>query len=423
MITLLAAPDSILLDVGGSYIKSASTLSGSQVLQNVCRIETPPFLSTQGFNREIAASELDVAVRRALRIQYEKFPKAYRILISGQMGGYVIDGRRGKRIVSWQDNRSLSPDNLNRYLNLVEKLDGSSSFTDSGSALHPGLPLISIGSDKNLENSNTQVFQSLISYVAASLCGVEISDMHITDAAASGFYDLKNSDWSPELIGCAGTKFTFPNVHNTLFQVGTSREFSSTIYCAVGDQQASLLGSGLTSKNIVVNIGTGGQVAGLHSGNFENSNVQLRPYFDGQLIKTITYLPSGRSLKAFVEFCIGDNNNPENFEEFFEMAVTKESIGDLDLSDFDSTIKNISLGIHANNYKGIAGSYLNSLAKAYTNAINRLNLQGDLIFAGRVGQKFKKLAEQISNLTSRNYTISKSYETTLQGLAELTSEI
>lgn len=57
------------------------------------------------------------------------------------------------------------------------------------------------------------------------------------------------------------------------------------------------------------------------------------------------------------------------------------------------------IGIHANNYKGIAGSYLNSLAMAYTNAINRLNIQGDLLFAGRVGQKFKKFAEQISNLT------------------------
>ena len=423
MSTLLAAPDSILLDIGGSYIKSASTLSGSQVLQNVCRFETPPFLSTQGFKREIEVSELDTVVRRALRIQHENFPKAHQILISGQMGGYVIDGVRGKRIVSWQDKRSLSPNNLARYLNLVEKLDESSSFTDSGSALHAGLPLISIGSDKNLESSNTQVFQSLISYVAASLCGVEISEMHVTDAAASGFYDLKNYDWSPELISFAGTNFTFPTVHNTLFPVGTSREFSSTIYCAVGDQQASLLGAGLTSKNIVVNIGTGGQVAGLHSGNFENNNVQFRPYFDGQLIKTITYLPSGRSLKAFVEFCTGEGNNPEKFEEFFKIADTKVNIGDFDLLDFDSTIKNISIGIHANNYKGIAGSYLNALAIAYTDAINRLNLQGDLLFAGGVGQKFKGLAEQISNLTSRNYTTSKSYETTLQGLAKLTSEI
>jgi sugar (pentulose or hexulose) kinase len=161
--------------------------------------------------------------------------------------------------------------------------------------------------------------------------------MHVTDAAASGFFDVFNNQWDKNLIALAGNGFTFPKVYSELKILGYSKKYDLEVFCGVGDQQASLFGAGLTSDKLVVNIGTGGQVAGLQ-GQFEtDGNYQIRPYFNGERIRTITHLPSGRALKAFVEFVFGENASDSDYEAFIKNPSTQK----FDWGNYGADIKQI----------------------------------------------------------------------------------
>jgi hypothetical protein len=66
---------------------------------------------------------------------------------------------------------------------------------------------------------------------------------------------------------------------------------------------------------------------------------------------------------------------------------------------------------------------INSIAKEYKAAISEINdkSSNSLIFAGRVGQKFKKLQTVIAE--GKDHEIAKSEETTLRGLMLLSKTL
>jgi sugar (pentulose or hexulose) kinase len=191
----------------------------------------------------------------------------------------------------------------------------------------------------------------------------------------------------------------------------------------VGDQQASLFGAGLTSDKLVVNIGTGGQVAGLQ-GQFEtDGNYQIRPYFNGEKIRTITHLPSGRALKSFVEFVFGENASDSDYEAFINMAGDANEGRIIEISNFDETIELLKERGSPKDIEGLAGAFFHSLIEIYAKSISTLDLEGDLIFAGGVGQKVRIISTGLSALTSREFYISDTDETTLEGLRLLSESV
>jgi hypothetical protein len=66
---------------------------------------------------------------------------------------------------------------------------------------------------------------------------------------------------------------------------------------------------------------------------------------------------------------------------------------------------------------------LNSIAEVYKSALLQINDQSanNLIFAGGVGQKYKRLQRAIAS--DKNYEIAKSEESTLRGLMLLSKTL
>jgi sugar (pentulose or hexulose) kinase len=127
--------------------------------------------------------------------------------------------------------------------------------------------------------------------------------MHITDAAASGFFNLKSKAWDDEMICMLDKSLILPLVHSDVTRIGYSSKFLLDVFTEVGDQQASLYGTEMETGKIIVNIGSGRQVADFKEPSQPRGDIQIRPYFGGKEIRTITHLPSCRTLEAFVEFC------------------------------------------------------------------------------------------------------------------------
>ena len=144
MNTLKSANTSILLDIGGSYIKSATVRKLNSSLENISRIPTPSFVNSDSKFKVIPTSEFLSVVDQAIKFQLDFEPNSTRLFVSGQMGGYVVESDNSFEIVSWQDERVLLGENFTKYLQLSALLEESLEFQKSGSEIRPGLPLLSI---------------------------------------------------------------------------------------------------------------------------------------------------------------------------------------------------------------------------------------------------------------------------------------
>jgi sugar (pentulose or hexulose) kinase len=243
--------------------------------------------------------------------------------------------------------------------------------------------------------------------------------MHITDAAASGLYNLKSKAWDDELICMLDKSLNLPTVHSDVTRIGYSSKFRFDVFTGVGDQQASLYGTAMAPGKIVVNIGTGGQVAGFQEHSQPKGNFQVRPYFEGKEIRTITHLPSGRALRAFVEFCFPGEYVSDKYAEFERSCHSPDSASDIDLVNFKQTLNSLKGSGSKLTTEEISSKFFGSLIRSYEVALSELNLEGELLFAGGVGQKVQIIASELSKATGRKFSISKAQETTLQGLAKI----
>jgi len=411
----------ILLDIGGTDIKTASVLKGSATLENVRRVSFPDFLHTNAGRKEIDADQLLDLVKSELNVAKSNHTQVAGILISGQMGCWTIISRSEEKskIVSWQDNRSVDdgPQVLSEEL-----------LRMNGGENHSGVPALGALHFAKRITGKLQVlkFETMCSYISRELCELKTQSLaHISDAAATGIYDIYGARWVPEKIDSNLCTFIYPETTSVVEPVGQLRGTANPIYTGVGDQQASLLGAGISESNLVINIGTGGQVAALLREN-PVSAFKVRPFFDGRFISTKTHLPAGRFISRLITILrekyslrigyedlwawdlhtdnqvSGDRLQPENCEQILDELLLK----DIEIEDAVSII-----------LKSIALEYLHA-AEAM-----RSDDHTKIVFAGGVGQKFSNLQEFIGNGLGMKVEVSNTSETTLQGLALLASNL
>jgi xylulokinase len=381
----------------------------------------PRFKANESERTVIPTAEFLSVIDQAIEIQRKSQSNIDRIYVSGQMGGYVIEESGNFEIVSWQDKRSLEQKYEKSKLELELLLSTSTAFKETGSELRPGLPFFALAITKPYSRypDTPSPFRSIISFVTSYLTNFEVNDMHITDAAASGLYNLKSKAWDDELICMLDKSLTLPSVHSDVKRIGYSSKFLLDVFTGVGDQQASLYGTEMEPGKIVVNIGTGGQVAGFQEPSQPKGKFQIRPYFDGKEIRTITHLPSGRALSAFVEFCFPGEHQSEKYIEFERSCESLDLSSDIDLDDFKKTLKSLKGSDNKLTSKEISSIFFGSLIRRYEIALAELNLEGELLFAGGVGQKVQIISNELSRVTARKFSISNAQETTLEGLAKI----
>lgn len=421
MNTLKRPASSILLDIGGTYLKSAVLVHDQESPINIRKFSMPRFTEEESERAVIPTAEFFSLIDQAIEIQRENYSNSNRIFVSGQMGGYVIEESGRFEIVSWQDKRSLESKYEKDKYELELWLKTSEAFKETGSELRPGLPFFSLAITKPYSrHSNTpSPFRSIISFVTSYLTNFEASDMHITDAAASGFYNLRSKTWDDELICKLDSSLVLPSVHTDVTRIGYSSKFLLDVFTGVGDQQASLYGTEMEPGKIVVNIGTGGQVAGFQDPSQSRGNYQVRPYFNGKEIRTITHLPSGRALSAFVELCFPGEQQPDKYLEFERSCKSPDLTSDIDLVNFKHTLNSLKGNDGKLTADNISSKFFGSLIRSYEDALSELNLEGELLFAGGVGQKVQTISHELSKVTGRKFSISKAQETTLEGLAKI----
>jgi xylulokinase len=418
---------SLLIDIGGTDLKVGLVKEGQSKLLHVFRYPTPSFLKSSNFRKEISPKELLYCCNMAILKAERVFGPIKSIALSGQMGCWILTDNQNNpltNVISWQDKRveEIIPEGSS-FLEFAKKIYGQESVRLSGNEIRPGLPIFGMYQYFHENKVNIKLrFHSLISWLSSQLVTKYPYIAHETDFASSGMLNLETKKILSDFNELFKAQIEFPEVTDQYLYLGESKTKESKFFVGVGDQQASLYGSELSSNTVVVNIGTGGQVAALQPSVGAYTNAQVRPYFDGKMIKTLTHLPAGRALTAYAEGLDFEKLGTLDYESILKSRVSENTnIAKRDIVNFEEDVFRIPKPLNSQEKQNISDEVAFQFFQVYRDAIKSLNCEKmtSLIFAGGVGQRFQSLQESLSTEFKTPIHVADTNESTLQGLSFL----
>jgi sugar (pentulose or hexulose) kinase len=238
--------------------------------------------------------------------------------ITGQQhGGLLVDDRLTPLtpLINWQDRRALEtlPGTRETYLSRAQSLAGPDAPERAGCRLHAGFMAVTLYWMKEcglLPATGTACL--VMGYFAALLTG-ERPTTDATCGASFGVLDPRRGDWDDTVLAALGLpRSMFPPVRPSGARVGslaatmaeaTGLPAGLPVFGAIGDNQASFLGSvAERGKSVLVNVGTGGQVAAFVDRFVYDPRLETRPFPHGGFLLVCPGLVGGRSYAALERF-------------------------------------------------------------------------------------------------------------------------
>lgn len=199
--------------------------------------------------------------------------EAAAIGFSGQMHGVVYTDENGSAVsplYTWQDERAaLEYKNGKSYAQHIGCFAGYGTATDFYNDMNGEIP------------KNAKYFCTIADYAVMQLCKLKKPLVHITNAASLGCFDIVNN------------RFTLdnPRVPDVTSEFELAGEYNDIPVCvALGDNQASFIGSVSDYGDALINVGTGSQISWLTDEPVNSNGIEARP-FDGK-----RYLAAGCAL-------------------------------------------------------------------------------------------------------------------------------
>lgn len=295
----------ITIDCGASFLKGAKFQAGRMLRR--AEAQSPPVHSEGSILHPKQITALCMLVRKML-LDLAGEDREVCLSLSTEMHGFLLAGEDGTACtdyISWQKEYGSIPVAGRTALQVFRDEAREEDVIHTGMPLRAGLPscnLCWLQRAGYLQGKGPLRFYTLGDYILRMLSGKEPA-CHVTNAAATGLYDLYHNVWNGRLIQMVGgDAIQFPRVSTE--SISFVLEGVRVTACpAIGDQQAALLGAGVCSlTDLSFNLGTGAQVSKLEDGLIFGLDYQTRPYFDGLYLKTIPHLPSGRALNVYVRF-------------------------------------------------------------------------------------------------------------------------
>ncbi|MBY0524790.1 MAG: hypothetical protein K2R98_15405 [Gemmataceae bacterium] len=231
--------------------------------------------------------------------------------ITGQQHGVVLVDASSAPLtpfINWQDQRGEEtvPGAGDTYVRRAIDAVGPDAPRRTGCRLatgYLGLTLFWMKQVGTLPNDATACF--LMDYFAAVLTGCRPAT-DPTCAASGGIFDVSRGHWDNEMIAALGLPHSvFPEVRPSGDRLGgitpamaeaTGLPEGLPVFIGIGDNQASFLGSVADRvRSVLVNVGTGAQVATYHEAFRADSLLETRPFPRGGFLLVAAGLCGGSS--------------------------------------------------------------------------------------------------------------------------------
>ncbi|HUY89600.1 MAG TPA: FGGY family carbohydrate kinase [Pirellulales bacterium] len=226
--------------------------------------------------------------------------QAAAIGLTGQQHGVVLVDEQLSPLgpfINWQDRRAegINPASGRTWLDEVRQAAGPTARQRTGctlSAGYMGTTLAWLRANGRLPPGATACF--LVDYLAALLTGQRpVTDP--TSAASSGLFDVAKGEWDRSTIEALNLPAeVFPKVARggaPLGPLSAARAAESglpaglPVCVGLGDNQAAFYGSVADlASSVLVNVGTGGQVAAFSPRFVYSERLETRPFPGGYLL-------------------------------------------------------------------------------------------------------------------------------------------
>jgi sugar (pentulose or hexulose) kinase len=430
----------LAIDLGSTFFKGAVLDLDARSFAHVRRAPFPaPIAGLPPLHYEINPRQIVAATRALLDDLARDAPDCAGVVICGQMHGLVLLDARGEpasNAITWRDQRALAPHPAGGTLfEQLERRIGPEDRQRLGNELRPGLPLCALFAMVELGHlPDGSTATALPEFVLAQLCGAPpVSEP--TMAAAQGALDLAARDWHRPLLEALGLGgLAWPAIVDIRTPVGEARVGGRRVPCfpAIGDQQCALLGAALQHGELSLNISTGSQVSLLRPA-LEFGDYQVRPFFDGAWLNTITHIPAGRSLEALVallcELAEAQGVHVPDPWSAIARAVEATPKTDLtiDLAFFASALGDRGAigNIHEGNLSAghLFRAAFERMAATYALCARRIAPEAScwkrLVFSGGLAQNLPALRESVIQQFGAPYRVCSTTEDALQGLLAL----
>ncbi|MBQ9879367.1 MAG: hypothetical protein IJM45_02925 [Clostridia bacterium] len=220
--------------------------------------------------------------------------------VTGQMHGIVYVDKLGEPVgplYTWQDERAgaIYRDGLT-YCEYLAKTSGCPVSSGYGLATH------FYNAVNGLVPREAVTFCTIHDLLVMKLTGRRTPLVHPSDAASFGFFDLEKLDFDADALRDCGIDPAFlPEVSRGEEVAGEMR--GAKVYTAIGDNQASYLGSVGKDGGVLINVGTGSQVSAACSYKKDvPEGIELRPFVDGGCLAVGAALCGGRAYADLERF-------------------------------------------------------------------------------------------------------------------------
>lgn len=376
----------IAIDLGATFLKGAIIdLETTSIVRSV-RSPSPAFITgLQKGHFEFDPLAVADAISRLLNELLNECPNCKAIVMCSQMHCLVLVDENGapqSNAISWMDQRALEPSKRSDKA-IIDEMRGAltaEQIAEMGNELRPGFPLSTLywmdQYQTNFQNNLTAL--SLPDFVVNRLTRGDFVT-EATNAGGYGAFDISRGTWHREAIGKLNlSKVKWPQVVQQGSIVGKFSWNGKSIPCLtpVGDQQAALAGALLQPQEVSLNVATGAQSSRI-SDTSVTGPYQIRPYFDGKFLNTITHLPGGRELNVLIE--VFTELAPGELDPWPLIIERVENTADSDVEVALSFFDNVGCGGSISNLREhnlslgqIFKAAFSSTASAYWDAAERL---------------------------------------------------
>lgn len=220
--------------------------------------------------------------------------------ISGQMHGIVYldkNGNSASPLYTWQDMSANLPFGESQsYAARLSELSSYKAATGFGAATY------FYHNEKRLVEKDAVCFCTIHDYVALRLTGKTAPLVHASNAASFSLFDLASMSFDISAVEKSGLSYSF--FPQTTADAAVLGEYSGIpVAVAIGDNQASFIGSVNNFKDcLLINIGTGSQISFATNILEEAEGTELRPCFEGQMLRVGSSLCGGRAFAILEKF-------------------------------------------------------------------------------------------------------------------------
>lgn len=287
------------LDIGTTTV-SAVVVENGRVIASLTRPNGSFLPDRENWEKVQDPDYIHSVALTAVEELFAQFPHIERIGLTGQMHGIVYLDGCGKPVsplYTWQDGRGeQTMENGETYVSFLNRLTGYPVATGYGLVTHY----------YNLKNGlvpeNAVVFCTIHDYIAMLLAGQNAPVTDTSDAASFGFFDVGQGAFDLDALQSVGIDPTMLPTLAKEPKIGTYAG-KAAVYVAIGDNQASFLGSAEGNpKCMLANVGTGSQFSVYSEKYMHCDGLETRPFPGGGYLLVGASLCGGRAYALLEHF-------------------------------------------------------------------------------------------------------------------------